>query len=427
MTTPFGSFVHHDPLMYFVQGVNLNTGYDASTLYQMLLSDAQDLIPCQRAMVYVFQEQTQELLPVASRASSCSLMGGEAILVSNGQVQDELLGRISLQDTNSLVAWAARHRHPLLHRCAQASCYHTGNGACSEIAVPLIAKNIVYGVLVLQRSEPFHRQELRHACDLGHLAAMAIENIELFQRMRSDQEQLRTMLATIAHELRSPLNTINGYLELTLSGAGGKLNAQQQEFVQRARMGSEHLYALLENILLISRADTSHLRLNRDIISLQSIIADAVEELELTAADQQMTMRVEIAEHLPRLYADAVRLQQLLRNLLMNALQFTPHKGEIVISADTQKIMQDIYMEEPMQMIRLQVIDRGIGIDPLFHERIFERFFQVTSQSERRAGGQGLGLAVVKIIVELHGGSVKVESVPGEGSIFTCMLPCLVS
>jgi signal transduction histidine kinase len=256
---------------------------------------------------------------------------------------------------------------------------------------------------------------------------MAIANMELFQRFQSDQEQLRVFLATIAHELRSPLNTVNGYLELALSGAGGALNAQQHEFVRRARMGSEHLYALLEDLLVISRADANQLRLSREIISLSPIVTAAVEELELTAADHDVTIKVEIPEGLPRLYADAVRLQQVVRNLVNNALRFTPSTGQVIISAHVETPIQEIDLDEPVQVIKLQVRDTGVGITPELHEHIFERFFQLPSKYEQRAGRQGLGLAVVKMIVELHGGSVKVESVPDEGSTFICTLPCLLS
>jgi len=389
----------------------------------MFLSDTQRLVPCQHAMLYLFQEQAQELFPVAS----CSGSGDKTGPVPDMQMHDGKSGRIHIRDTTSIVAWAASHRHPLLHRPMQTSFDHAGNYELSEIAVPLIAHNVLYAVLVLQRYEPFNGQELCSACNICNLAALAIANVQLFQRERSDQEQLRTILSTIAHELRSPLNTINGYLELTLSGAGGELNAQQHEFVQRARMGSEHLYALLEDLLLISRADSDQLRLNREIVSLLPIVADAVEELELTAADHGITIQMAIPERFPRLYADAVRLRQVVRNIVSNALRFTPSEGQVIISAHVETAVQDAKSGDSVSAIHLQVQDTGIGIAPEFHERIFERYFQMPHEYERRAGGQGLGLAVVKLIVELHGGSVKVESVPTGGSSFTCTLPCLLS
>jgi PAS domain S-box-containing protein len=243
-------------------------------------------------------------------------------------------------------------------------------------------------------------------------------------------------LSMITHELRSPLNAINGYLDLALSGVGGELNSEHHEFVQRARAGSEHLYALLEDLLLISRADSGQIQLHRELIALPDIVENAVEELELTAVDNGIQIHVAMAMDLPRLYADALRLQQALRNLLNNALQFTPSGGEVNITAFIDEIVPvlssaiasdlDAEEDERQRMITLKVHDTGCGIDPAFHARIFERFFQLSNEHASHAGGQGLGLAIVKMIVELHGGTVTLESTPGQGSTFTCLLPCLL-
>ncbi|GHO87986.1 ATP-binding protein [Dictyobacter formicarum] len=237
-------------------------------------------------------------------------------------------------------------------------------------------------------------------------------------------------LSMITHELRSPLNAINGYLELLLTGVGGELTSEQHDFARRARAGSENLYALLEDLLLISRADAGQMRLNRELIHLPAIIDNAVEELELTAVDNAIRMHLDIANNLPRLYADSVRLQQVLRNLINNALHFTPAGGEVTISASLLKAGHSLSAsqeedDEPQQLLQLQVRDTGCGIAPEFHQRIFERFFQAPNECIGRAGGQGLGLAIVKMIVELHGGTVTVSSAPGQGSTFTCLLPCL--
>jgi PAS domain S-box-containing protein len=242
-------------------------------------------------------------------------------------------------------------------------------------------------------------------------------------------------LSMITHELRSPLNAINGYLDLALSDVGGELTPQHREFVQRARAGSEHLYALLEDLLLISRADAGQIHLHREIIGLSDIIANAVEELELTATDNGIHIQIAIDKTIPRLYADALRMQQVLRNLLNNAIQFTDAGGEVIITAavdETESTLSpltssdlDNDADDIPRMIKLQVHDTGCGIAPEFHSRIFERFFQVPDERIRHAGGQGLGLAIVKMIVELHGGRVTLESMPGQGSTFVCWLPCL--
>lgn len=228
-------------------------------------------------------------------------------------------------------------------------------------------------------------------------------------------------LSLVTHELRSPLNTINGYLDLTLEGIAGELNPQQQDLLQRARASSEYLYTLLEDLLLTARADAGQLKLKRSVHSLKELVDGALEELELTTRHAEVTLVVTLPPALPPLFVDALRVQQVLRNLLSNALRFTPAGGQITITAHALPIPEN--EEEAVMEIRVQ--DTGHGIAPAYHERIFERFFQAPPPEGNRANGQGLGLAVAKTIIELHGGSIQVESEPGKGSIFFFTLPAL--
>ena len=233
-------------------------------------------------------------------------------------------------------------------------------------------------------------------------------------------------LSMITHELRSPINAINGYLDLALTGIAGDLNEQQREFVRRARGGSEHLYALVEDLLLVSRDDSGQLRLNRGVIALPELIRDSIEELELTAQDNGIAIVADIPGNFPRIYADGTRIQQVLRNLISNALRFTPSGGSVTISAS---VIEDAQASEgeTQSSFAVQVRDTGSGIAPDYRERIFERFYQIPLDHAGRTSGQGLGLAIVKMIVELHGGHVTVESTPGAGSAFTFTIPGILS
>lgn len=231
----------------------------------------------------------------------------------------------------------------------------------------------------------------------------------------SSQDQfISHFLSSVAHELRSPLNTINGYLDLALEGVAGELNEQQREFIQRARAGSEHLYALLEDLLLVARVDAAQLRLNYAPHSLEEPVNGAMEELELTARDAGIVLESSVPADLPACQLDVIRVQQVLRNLLSNALRFTPSGGRVTIEARILSSQQ----AQGRQMVELCVRDTGTGIAPEYHERIFERFFQIPRPTGGRSSGQGLGLAVARIIVELHGGQIRVESAPGQGSAF---------
>lgn len=528
--------------------------FDAETLYHTILTHMQRMAPCQQAVLYLIRDGKQELVPVAELSGEQVLLEDERSIYGTRTTQLQSK-RIKLDNAQSLPAWAAQHRHPML-RAPGAPATGDQNSTDSltpmasmaELAVPFLARNVLYGVLWLARTLPFSSDEFRQVRHLGTLAAAALENMTLLQEIRSEQEELNAILASstegiatldlnsrflkanaafgrifsmtpeqivgmeclelpgfrdadgvgqnrdlmqlqqafqrhealpyvevdlhlqsatrslglsltpvvatgtpffllvvrdvtairemnrmkanflsmVAHELRSPINSINGYLDLTLEGIAGELSEQQHEFIQRARAGSEHLYALVEDLLLVSRADAGQLQLNRAIIRLPDVIENAVEEMELTASDNGIAIAVDIAPDLPRLYADAIRIQQVLRNLLSNALRFTPQGGHVTISARLSEQPSTATNEEG-HMIELLVSDTGVGIAPENQQRIFERFFQVSQGGRGRASGQGLGLAIVKMIVELHGGSVTVQSTPGEGSTFLCTLPCLLT
>lgn len=436
---------------------------DPETLYHTLLTYTQRVAPCEQAVIYLMQEGGQELMPVAELAGERLLAEDDCSIypVRTTQLHSE---PINLCHEESLPVWATQHRHAMIRAAApfmQESEQTTTEMA--EMAVPLISKNMLYGVLWLTRAASFSSDEFRQVRHLGTMAAATLENMTLFQEVRSEQEEMKRMkasfLSQVAHELRSPINAINGYLDLTLEGIAGELSEQQHEFIQRARAGSEHLYALVEDLLLIARADAGQLHLNRALIRLPEVIENAVEEMELTASDNGVTIEVEIAPELPRLYADAIRLQQVLRNLLSNALRFTAKGGHVTVSAhlgqQDDKVGANLEVgarftssrglvnraptipvpaipseeeedEEEGGVIELEVSDTGVGIAPENQQRIFERFFQIGQGSRGRASGQGLGLAIVKMIVELHGGSVTVKSKPEEGSTFVCTLPCLL-
>jgi signal transduction histidine kinase len=379
--------------------------------------------------------------------------------------------RIHFQTSEDVASWVAEHRETVISndvsldpRFKQLSQSPKGSIA----SMPLIDKHDFIGTLTVSSAETdaFSPPKLRMLAIFAEQALLVILHARQAELARREATRVKAnFLSMITHELRSPLNAINGYLDLILAGIAGELNEQQREFVQRARAGSEHLFSLIEDLLLLSRADAGQLRLNRDVISLQALVANAIEELELVARDSGITTKVEIASDFPPIYADAVRMQQVLRNLLSNALRFTTPGGSVTIAAhlinkvsdapsvgatseaceayinsfapvvsneiDAKARTPDSPAEstrtsEDQQQVEVQVRDTGYGIALEHQQRIFERFYQVPLADTGRLSGQGLGLAIVKIIVELHGGQVTVESKPGEGSVFKFTLPNLL-
>ncbi len=265
------------------------------------------------------------------------------------------------------------------------------------------------------RGQPPQMQKLQVAlsitpvlADRGYQALVIARDTTPLREM---DRMKANFISMVTHELRSPLNAINGYLDLALEGVAGELNERLHEFVRRARASSEHLTTLVDDLLLISRADAGQFRLNRGQAHLGAIVKEAIEEVELQATDANVQLVVQLVPDLPTFSGDAGRLKQVVRNLLTNAIKFTPQGGQVTISGEVRN-----------GQIMLAVRDTGRGISPEHLPRIFERFYQVARGQGSRSG-QGLGLAIVKTIVERHQGYISVESCPGEGSTFTVCLP----
>lgn len=233
-----------------------------------------------------------------------------------------------------------------------------------------------------------------------------------------EMDQMKAnFLSMVSHELRSPLQAISGYLDLALAGLGGELTSKQAEFVRRARAGSEHMTALVDDLLLVSRRDAGEFSLHQRETNLASIVGEVGQELELIAEVAGVRLVVDLPDEPVMAQVDGPRLSQVARNLVTNAIKFTPTGGTVTLS---------LAVEE--DHIALRVRDTGIGIAPEHVEKIFDRFYQVSdNRANSRAQGQGLGLAIVRIIVEGHGGVITVDTAPREGSEFTVNLPRLAS
>jgi two-component system phosphate regulon sensor histidine kinase PhoR len=246
------------------------------------------------------------------------------------------------------------------------------------------------------------------------------------------------LISMISHELRTPLNTINGFLEIVLDGQVGPLNERQEEFLGYAQVGARQLMTLVEDILLISKADAGQFSLRRGPVEVSSLIESALTSQRSATERAQVRLEMNVAHDLPTLQADELRLQQVLTNLLSNAIKFTLAGGlarveaRLIENGDGENRTSDEHdathdathdRRRPQQSILFQVTDTGRGIRASELTRIFERFYQSESGDEARAGGHGLGLAIAKLIVEQHHGRIWAESVRGKGSTFSFTIP----
>jgi signal transduction histidine kinase len=291
---------------------------------------------------------------------------------------------------------------------------------------PLRVGDDVCGVMNVAFEEPhvFSQDELRMLELLADQAAIAIHNARLHQQVRRHADELAAALAqqeeldrlkgefvqNVSHELRSPLALILGYAEMLDSGELGGLRPGQQKPVSIIARRAQMLSDLVEDITLILEAEARPLE--REEVALNEVARTALEDFRVVADQAGLTLRAEIADRLPPVSGSLIYLRRVLDNLLSNAVKFTPAGGTITV-----RVWQE------GDEIALEVRDTGIGIPPDRLERVFERFYQVDGSARRKYGGVGLGLALVKEIVELHGGRVVVESQLDEGSAFVVTLP----
>jgi signal transduction histidine kinase len=229
-------------------------------------------------------------------------------------------------------------------------------------------------------------------------------------RERELDEMKSQLLSTVSHELRTPLASIKGFATTLLREDVAWDEDTRREFLSIIDRESDRLAELISNLLDMSRVEAGTLRVEPEETDLGLLITETADEF------QRMTRRHHIQTRLPRqgrlVLADPRRARQVLRNLVENAVKYSPNGGQITITAQ----QLDTHMQT-------SVADEGIGIEPAQLSRIFDRFYQVDSASTRKVGGSGLGLSICKAIIEAHGGQIWAESEPGVGSMFTFTVP----
>jgi PAS domain S-box-containing protein len=289
-----------------------------------------------------------------------------------------------------------------------------GVGFRSYMCVPLVARGQILGALTFVSAESGRRYgpgDLEVANHLARRAALALENARLYREAQEASRVKDEFLATLSHELRTPLNAMLGWAHLLRSG---RLDPETSRRAVETIERSTRLQArLIEDLLDVSRIVTGKLRLESAPVDLPAVITAAVEVIRPAADAKSIRIDTDLDPQIGPVVGDAGRLQQVVWNLLSNAVKFTPRGGLV-----------EVILERAGSEADISVRDTGRGIPPEFLPQVFERFRQVDSSTTRAYGGLGLGLAIVRHLVELHGGSVRAQSAgEGQGATFSVRLP----
>ncbi len=231
-------------------------------------------------------------------------------------------------------------------------------------------------------------------------------------------------LATMSHELRTPLNSIIGFSEILVNKIGGEIDPRLSKFVRNILASGRHLLALINDILDLSKIEAGRMLLDLERADLIQVI-DGVNRIMLgVASKRNITLFLDLTDHLPRMTVDSPKLKQILYNLISNAIKFSPDNSVVTISA---RYLNAAASPLGIDAVSIAVQDEGIGIRKEDHEKIFEEFRQLDGSASRKFAGTGLGLALVQRFAKLQGGQVTVSSVLNAGSTFTVVIPIDVS
>ena len=288
----------------------------------------------------------------------------------------------------------------------------------------------VLGALLQAGFATWVTSEMHLAASESNFRALQQRNAELERAVAHLREvdQLKSnFLATVSHELRTPLTSIIGFSEMLAKGIAGPLNDEQIEYATTILERGEDLLRLITQVLEMSKMEMGTMRLSLASVDLGDIVARAFSAASIPAERAQVHLIAELEPSIPHVVVDADKVQQVLINLISNAIKFNRVEGTVTVRAELAPIRrpfeEDFFGEETPDALRVSVSDTGIGIPEDQLARIFDAFYQVDATSTRQHGGAGLGLSIVRKLIEAHGGEAWAESIVGVGTTFHFTLP----
>lgn len=414
----------------------VNSSLDLQRVLSAIAEQACKLCHGDAGLITEVEERTGEFRPCASWNVSPRLV--QSILAAppawgNGATGQSAALRGPVQIPDILAAPGYRWRD-LLSR----------EGYRAILSVPLLRDGRVIGTIAVARAAagPFVDRHVHLLTTFANQAAIALEHARLFEQLQEKAAQLEAVsrhksefLASMSHELRTPLNAIIGFSEVLLDPSLGSVTDEERhEFLTNILTSGKHLLRLINDVLDLSKVEAGKLELHPEAVSLAETVEGVLGTLKALATRKRIRIVNEIQPGLDPVHADPARLKQILYNLLSNAIKFTPEDGQVTVAASCaagangstgaeQGAPQPLCPSAPQRYLEVSVTDTGVGIPPADLGRIFEEFEQVKDALRPSQEGTGLGLALVKKLVEMQEGSIRVASAPGQGSTFTFTIP----
>jgi signal transduction histidine kinase len=395
-------------------GRAVSSTLDLETVLTTIVSRAVQLSGLDGGVVFEYDEAAEEFVHRAATESGGGL--AEARRATRVRKGEGVVGRTAITlepaqvpDITVPGVYESRLRDNLIE-----------SGIRAILAVPMVRDDRLIGCLVVSRNQAgdFPAETIELLRTFATQSALAIQNARLFREIEDKGRQLEAasrhkseFLANMSHELRTPLNAIIGFSEVLTERMFGELNEKQDEYLKDIYASGQHLLSLINDILDLSKIEAGRMELELSDFDLPQAIGNAVTLVRERAGRRGIALHQTVDQRLDQIRGDERKVKQVLLNLLSNALKFTPEGGRVDVRATVADGMAEV-----------SVTDTGIGIAPEDQETVFEEFRQVGT-ADKKVEGTGLGLALSRKFIGLHGGRIWVESRVGQGSTFTFTVP----